>query len=189
MSTERDWTRRLKLNELLSKRPDWIAAIATAPEADAQIETARVRQNEKIRQDETWAKPEVPLIVAPNALSELQIVQRRIEELLRLNRDLMSLNDEFLSRLTAKATKAEPGDHDYHGPVVDGKTVSDEVHERFHGAIGDVLAGKVMPKAREQMREALNRQLPDAPTTASKSRPMPGRALAFNQQQIGLRSP
>ena len=60
----------------------------------------------------------------------------------------------------------EPGDHNYHGPTetvphptIDGKTVQrqlpDPVHERFHGAVGDVLAGRVIPEARRQMQEAL----------------------------------
>lgn len=31
----------------------------------------------------------------------------------------------------------------------------DPVHERFHGSIGDVLAGKVIPEARRQMEKAL----------------------------------
>lgn len=62
-----------------------------------------------------------------------------------------------LSRLHAILATSEPGAHDYHGPVADGRAVPDPVHERFHGSIGDVLAGKVLPKAREQMREALDR--------------------------------
>jgi len=48
-----------------------------------------------------------------------------------------------------------PGDHPYHGPVEGGKTIPDEVHQRMHRSIGDVLAGKVLPEARRQMQEAL----------------------------------
>ena len=83
----------------------------------------------------------------------------------------------------------EPGSHDYNGPVADGKTIPDPVHERFHGAIGDVLSGKVMPAARRQMQEALKQAPKDAPTTASTSRPMPRGAVVSDQQSIGLRLP
>lgn len=47
------------------------------------------------------------------------------------------------------------GDHDYHGPVKDGKAVPDESHERFHGSIGDVLSGNIIRPARDQMEKAL----------------------------------
>jgi hypothetical protein len=69
--------------------------------------------------------------------------------------------------------------HDYHGPVKDGKAVPDEVHERFHRSIGDVLAGRVIPEARRQMQEALK--------AAPKDKaPFPVRATV---QAIGLRLP
>lgn len=51
---------------------------------------------------------------------------------------------------------AEGSGPDYHGPVKDGEAVPDPVHEQFHRAVGDVLAGKVMSKARDQMRKALD---------------------------------
>lgn len=63
----------------------------------------------------------------------------------------------------------EVGDHPYHGPTKpDPDTgrpvpVPDPVHERFHGSIGDVIAGNVMPEARRQMQEAL-KTAPKAPT-------------------------
>lgn len=93
-----------------------------------------------------------------------------------------------------------PGDHEYHGPTtsephptlegqVVKRAVQDETHERFHKAVGDVIAGKVMPAAREQMRRELDRAPPDAPITASTSRPMPGKAITFSQQEVGLRLP
>jgi hypothetical protein len=79
---------------------------------------------------------------------------------------------------------AEPGDHPYHGPLgaPDDKgqrrAVADPVHERFHQSVGDILAGKVLPAARKQMAEALRRKAPDAPTSASTSKPMPDKAVA-----------
>lgn len=63
----------------------------------------------------------------------------------------------------------EVGDHPYHGPTKPdpdtGRSVPvpDPVHERFHGSIGDVIAGNVMPEARRQMQEAL-KSTPKAPT-------------------------
>jgi hypothetical protein len=61
-----------------------------------------------------------------------------------------------------KAT--EPPGHDYVGPTKPDPDrpgrrvpVADAVHERFHGSVGDVIQGKVLPEARKQMREALER--------------------------------
>lgn len=82
------------------------------------------------------------------------------------------------------------GNHDYHGPSdEDGRPVPDVVHERFHKAVGDVLAGDVMPKAREQMRKALDVAPKHEKTTASTGKPMPKGAIGFGQQVIGLRVP
>jgi hypothetical protein len=51
---------------------------------------------------------------------------------------------------------AEGAGPNYHGPTKDGKAVDDPVHERFHESVQDVLAGKVMQPARDQMRKALD---------------------------------
>jgi len=56
----------------------------------------------------------------------------------------------------------EESNPDYHGPTApDGegkqKAIPDVVHERFHESIKDVLAKRVLPKAREQMEEALRK--------------------------------
>lgn len=62
------------------------------------------------------------------------------------------------------------GNHPYHGPLSkpdeNGKRVPvcDPVHEKFHGSIGDVLSGKVMPEARRQMEDALRRSPPEPKT-------------------------
>ena len=82
----------------------------------------------------------------------------------------------------------DAGNHDYNGPVKDGKAVPDVAHERFHGAIGDVLAGKIITSARRQMQEALKQAPKDAPTTASTSRPMPDAAtkLFGDPRRMGL---
>jgi hypothetical protein len=107
--------------------------------------------------------------------------------------ELLTQIDDLKTELAAlkaqRNTAEQSGDHPYHGPVVDGKTVPDEAHQQFHRAIGDVLAGKIMPKAREQMRDALSRPLPAAPTTASTSKPMPRGAIGFGRPQIGIRLP
>jgi hypothetical protein len=76
----------------------------------------------------------------------------------------------------------ERPDPDYIGPTVpdgDGvrRAVPDATHERFHEAVKDVLAGRILPKAREQMRDAINAPLPHPETTASISKPFPTGAL------------
>lgn len=73
---------------------------------------------------------------------------------------------------------------DYHGPVVDGQPAPDETHERFYESVKDVLAGRVMPQAREQMRDALGR----APEPA-KTKTLPRGAITTQRQNIGLRLP
>jgi hypothetical protein len=57
------------------------------------------------------------------------------------------------------------GEHDYHGPTSTGddgvkRPIPDPTHEQFHRAVGDVLAGKVIPAARRQMQEALKNTPP-----------------------------
>lgn len=62
---------------------------------------------------------------------------------------------DYEHALHARLTAEQPTDLDYNGPVKDGKAVPDPVHEQFHRAVGDVIAGKVIPAARRQMEEAL----------------------------------
>jgi hypothetical protein len=76
----------------------------------------------------------------------------------------------------------QPRDIDYHGPVKDGQAIPDPVHEQFHRAVGDVLAGKVIPSARKQMRDALDK----APTG---EKTMPERAVRLVRQDVGIRLP
>lgn len=83
---------------------------------------------------------------------------------------------------------------DYIGPTREGpdgkkEAIPDPVHERVHEVVRDVLAGRVLPRAREQLRDALGTPQPDSPTTASTSRPMPGRALGGIGAGYGLRVP
>jgi hypothetical protein len=92
---------------------------------------------------------------------------------------------------SVKLTAEAAGDHSYHGPTKDEphptlegqvvrRPVPDEVHEQFHRAVGDVLAGKVIPAARKQMREALDKAPPEA-------KGMPDRAIRLVRQDVGLR--
>lgn len=74
---------------------------------------------------------------------------------------------------------SDPGSHDYHGPVQDGRAIPDPVHEGFHRAVGDVLAGRVMPAARRQMEDAL-KQAPKEPTRA------PDAIMRGNRAPMGL---
>lgn len=84
----------------------------------------------------------------------------------------------------------EPGNHDYNGPTetvphpdLPGRTVqravSDPVHENFHRAVGDVLAGKVIPAARRQMQEALK----SAPKESTHA---PDAILRGNKASVGM---
>lgn len=80
---------------------------------------------------------------------------------------------------TKTSEKAEP---DYHGPLTNGKVERDEVHERVHDVVRDILVGNVIKPARDQIRDALNR----AP---EPKKGFPSRALSFPNQQIGLIMP
>lgn len=75
--------------------------------------------------------------------------------------------------------RAEGPRPDYHGPTTrgdDGRSypVPDTVHERFHESVNDVLDGKILPAAREQMKDALAR----APQPELASRPLSPGAIA-----------
>lgn len=86
---------------------------------------------------------------------------------------------ETNARLLHESDTRQPGQHPYHGPTkpnAEGnpEPVPDPVHERFHGSIGDVLAGKVIPAARRQMQEALKNAPKDPqpfPVGSSKDDP------------------
>jgi hypothetical protein len=73
-----------------------------------------------------------------------------------------------------------PGNLDYNGPTKDGKAVPDPAHERFHGAIGDVLAGNIIPAARRQMQEALK-------SCPKEKAPFPVVGGKDDQRRIGWR--
>lgn len=103
-------------------------------------------------------------------------------------------------KFTVAVVEENSDAHDYNGPSEpvlneDGvptgrrRAVADVVHERFHKTIGDVMAGKVIPAARKQMRDALDKAPKFAETTASTAAPMNPNAIRFNGQQIGLRLP
>lgn len=85
-------------------------------------------------------------------------------------REVIAIKDAEIVALKAGIADArmikadETGNHPYHGPTkpvtdADGKVtrqvVPDPTHERFHGSVGDVIAGNVMRPARDQMERAL----------------------------------
>lgn len=134
----------------------------------------------------------VPLVSeAEDKVTCLQAAYRSLGEASDARIAELEMENARLRRLLASDA---PGDHPYHGPLSkpdeNGKRtpVPDETHERFHKSIGDVLSGKILPKAREQMADALKRSPPDAPTTASTSKPMPGKALGLHgdPRRLGL---
>lgn len=110
----------------------------------------------------------------------LEISRRRAERISELTHRLGML-EEVLQGYEGVAAE-EPGSHPYHGPVENGKTVPDDVHERFHKAIGDVMAGKVMHEARKQMQESLK----NAP---KEKTPFPTGVDSSDHRRIGWRTP
>ncbi len=88
------------------------------------------------------------------------------------------------------ALPEESGSHPYHGPTepvphptdrerTERRAISDPVHEQFHRAVGDVLAGKIIPKAREQMAEALRHAPVEKP-------PFPVKIAESDPRRMGL---
>lgn len=91
---------------------------------------------------------------------------------------------ELLSEITRLKQQlwlpTEPGSHPYHGPTKpDPETgnpvpIHDLDHEGFHKAVGNVIAGKIIPAARRQMQEALKnapKEKPAFPVGGSKDDP------------------
>lgn len=69
------------------------------------------------------------------------------------------------------------------------RAVSEPVADRAHQVVGDILAGKVIPGQREQIRDALQKAPHREETSASTSKPMPGKAVSFSHQEVGLKLP
>lgn len=100
-------------------------------------------------------------------------------------RDAYDRAEAEIERLRAQLwLPTEQGDHNYHGPVdKDRQPIPDPAHERFHGAVGDVLAGRIIPEARRQMQEALKsapKEKAPFPTTPSGDDP---KRMALNGWQ------
>lgn len=95
------------------------------------------------------------------------------------------------------------GNHDWKGPTekhdikgedggvvrTERRAVSEPVADRAHQVVGDILAGKVIPGQREQIRDALQKAPHREETSASTSKPMPGKAVSFSHQEVGLKLP
>lgn len=166
------------------------------PDGDPDARWFRLRDQERAARAAWFREGRVPLTgVEDGAVTR--------EELDALGWVLDEFRDCWRNPMVATE---KPGDHPYHGPVkphditgeggevmrTERRAVPDEVHERFHKAVGDVISGKVMPAAREQMKRELERAPPYAPPSsdppASTSKPLPGSAL-FAHQAIGLPLP
>ena len=109
-------------------------------------------------------------------MSECWIAEFREKWLAATRGDRYSRLEPFVS--------AVPSDeqHDYNGPTATDRDgirhpVPDPVHERFHKAVGDVIAGRVIPAARKQMEDALKRTPPEPSTSASTGKAMPDKSL------------
>lgn len=205
---------RTALDDWFLVRPGWSLG-CEAPEVHAVATNAqpdRLPAGYRYLGPATWRRPAEPL----GSPAEIALIRERDEALAvarQYERQAQAMEDDFreeeskvyalradlMAAHDKLATAENTGNHDYHGPTeevphptIEGRTerraVPDVAHEQFHRAVGDVLAGKIMPKAREQMRDALSRSSPDAPTTASTSRPMPGKALGIpaDPRRLGL---
>lgn len=112
-------------------------------------------------------------------------------------REVIAIKDAEIVALKAATADArmikadETGNHPYHGPTkpvtdADGKVtrqvVPDPTHERFHGSVGDVIAGNVMRPARDQMERALaDARVKDGKTPP----PFPSAHTASDHRRIG----
>lgn len=141
-----------------------------------------------------FAAGEIPVIYDALRKENVQL-RAAIADNARANSDMLGMiaqQAEIIAGLQRRLT-VETGDHDYHGPTESvphptnpdktvRRAIPDPVHERFHGAVGDVIAGRVMPEARRQMQEALK--------AAPKANPgLPPGATRFSAQDIGIKTP
>ncbi len=105
--------------------------------------------------------------------------------------------DEALSdmkHLCIEPVKADTGSTpDYHGPTKPGSDgrhvpIPDTIHERVHEVVKDVLAGRVIPKARDQLQDALSQPVAPEKASASTGKPLPGKALGLygDPRRLGL---
>lgn len=189
----------------LQYRSTFPNAVLASPELnDGRVFTPRVPRAhipEYVFHDhgpEDYDTGRLHLTPVPNLVSNLQSTLAMVRERnAQLEQDMKSqceayqcLYAQVLALKRLLAADENVGNHDYNGPAdEDGRSLPDVVHERFHKAVGDVMAGDVMPKAREQMRKALDAAPKHEKTTASTGKPMPKGAIGFGQQVIGLRVP
>lgn len=145
-------------------------------------------KKEDLAQTDAWRTIATLMAERTAATQERDLARAETEARLREHmsdiahiRDLMLEVHSLKQRLAHWPESPAP---DYHGPVVDGQPAPDETHERFYESVKDVLAGRVMPQAREQMRDALGR----APEPA-KPKTLPKGAITTQRQNIGLRLP
>lgn len=115
---------------------DWFELLYRAMAAVAPVELVSA------------AEDRVAALVAENATLR-SLAQKTADQECVYLREITQLRDALMVRAD------EAGAHPYHGPTKDGKAISDEVHERFHKALGDVATGGVMRPARDQMEKAL----------------------------------
>lgn len=135
---------------------------AYAPRAFSGVAQQQIRASQLKNEEATCA-----LSRAYNAESKLAAAYAEIT----LLHDALKVRIDERDALKQVAATGDAPNIDYHGTKdLDGLPVPDPVHENFHRAVGDVLAGKVMSAARKQMEDALGKAPKDKvpfPTRAS----------------------
>lgn len=143
---------------------DWRIPVAAAkinvepeiPVTEEMLAAGIVSYNEPMAEDEA-----LDLIEIYRAMAALAPTQGDYGQVRRELSNMSEIATEQANRIAElehdirMLMSDKVGDHDYHGPVKDGKAVPDESHERFHGSIGDVLSGNIIRPARDQMEKAL----------------------------------
>lgn len=127
-------------------------------------------------------------VVPPSSMTN-QVLLRHYHEMLAGRNAARLERDDALAELRTlrMAPTEEPGNHDWKGPTepftdekgnVGRRAVKDEVAERVHRVVGDVLEGKVLPSQREQLGEALKR----AP---QEKKPFPVTFVEADKRRVG----
>lgn len=166
----------VSMDEVIYRAMHAVAPVELISEGERQADQYR-RERDNVLDIATATQLKLNDAAARIAVLEATIVTYQKQGLERFERE-------------ARVMAEEPGDHPYHGPTetvphptIDGQSVKqavpDPVHEQFHRAVGDVLAGRVMKPALRQMQEALK-------NCPKEKAPFPLPKLSYDPRKMGL---